>query len=336
MYLSKQQKQFLSYVFTKQFLTGRFKVIDPKENYVSVPMAQIRKLFFSNPRNEIDYLFENGFLLTKSKTSKLGHDYKLYRTTQLHDLNFSTFEYDGAPLDKLTIQMRNFLQFVSINPTVKPSFFFQKFMELRGHCSHLFFKVDHFSGRVHTPITNMKRELRPFLLIKNKKTISLDIKTMQPLLLGKILEDKIGCNQFSEWINNGEDIYLILKDRINLPDRDAAKNKFYEIIFGQANNQLAKHFGNSSWIEWVNEFKTLPIPSNPNTEERVHTNLAHLLQTTEVAMMRKVWQSLIKNDIIFLSVHDEIITRESDQEETFHLMTKVLKPHFQSLTINTK
>jgi len=38
-----------------------------------------------------------------------------------------------------------------------------------------------------------------------------DVATMQPLLLGKILLSEIGSNEYSDWINYGKDIYIMLK-----------------------------------------------------------------------------------------------------------------------------
>ena len=336
MQLTKKHKEFLSFLFTEQFMQTRFKDFDKSTNYIFINREILRTLFFANPRKELDYLEENKFIISITQTTKQNHLIKLYRTTSVHNLNFSNFEYDGAPLDDVTITLKSHLKTISLERNIRSTPYFDKFLELKQYNLHCFFKVDHFSGRVHTPVTSLKSEFRSKLLIKDKKTVSLDIATMQPLLLGKILEDKIGYNEFSYWLEEGKDIYELLQVKANLPDRETAKKKFFQILFGKSNESLAANFGNCDWIEWVNDFKSKPLHSNPNTEEKEHSNLAWLLQTTEVKLMRKIWSALIKADIIFLSVHDEIIVRQSDQEETYSIMSRILSQEFRFFRINLK
>jgi hypothetical protein len=68
---------------------------------------------------------------------------------------------------------------------------------------------------------------------------------MQPLLLDKILEKQIGINEYSEWINEGRDIYLYIQLKAKLDTRDKAKQRFFAIFFSYANKRLAEMFGNS-------------------------------------------------------------------------------------------
>ena len=199
-----------------------------------------------------------------------------------------------------------------------------------------FFIVDNFSGRVHTPVTNLKSETRRFLLIKGSTTVSLDVAQMQPLLLAYILKENIGKNEFTTWIEQGQDIYVIFQEKLKLPSRNDAKTKFYEISFGKSNNQLANLFSNSNWIEWVNQLKNQHLEQNPHSKQKNYSNLAWLLQSTEVEIMRKIWKQLIKNDILFLTVHDEIIVRESDLEETLKIMTDTMSYYFTNFKINYK
>ena len=334
MNLTKKHKEFLSYLFTEQFLRMRFKDFDKNNNYIYINREILKTLFFTNPQVELDLLEESNFITSITKTSKNNHPFKLYRTTSIHNLNFSNFVYDGAKLDDVTIRIKSFLKTISIKNDIQTTPYFDKFLELKQLNLHCFFKVDHFSGRVHTPVTSLKSEFRSQLLIKGEQTVSLDVVTMQPLLLGKILEEKIGYNQYSYWIDEGEDIYIRLMQTAKLTDRPAAKTKFFQILFGRSNDNLATSFGNADWIQWINDFKSKPLHSNPNTEEKEHSNLAWLLQTTEVKLMRKIWEALIKADIIFLTVHDEIIVRQSDQEETYSIMSRILSQEFRFFRIN--
>jgi hypothetical protein len=65
---------------------------------------------------------------------------------------------------------------------------------------------------------------------------------MQPLLLGKVLKSKIGINDFSNWIDEGRDVYLFLKELADLKTRDEAKEMFYQILFGKPNKALEQVF----------------------------------------------------------------------------------------------
>jgi hypothetical protein len=334
MKLTKKHQEFLSYLFTLQFMKTRFKDFDKDNNFIFIPSTTLRALFFSKPTIEIEMLSENGFILIKEQITESGYPIKLMRTTGVHNLNFSNFVYEGAKLDDVTIKMRSYLNHILLPENVSSTIYFDKFLEVKDYNIECFFKVDHFSGRVHTPVTSLKSEFRSLLFIKGEQTISLDVVTMQPLLLGKILEEKIGYNQYSCWIDEGEDIYIRLMQTAKLTDREAAKTKFFQILFGRSNENLATTFGNADWIEWINDFKSKPLHTNPNTEEKEHSNLAWLLQTTEVKLMRKIWEALIKADIIFITVHDEIIVRQSDQEETYSIMSRILSQEFRFFRIN--
>ena len=336
MELSKKHREFLSYLFTLQFMRTRFKDFDKNNNFIFINYQILRTLFFENPRKELDFLEDNKLISSISQSTKQNHIIKLYRTTSIHNLNFSNFEYEGAKLDEVTITLKSFLKTISLKDNIPSTPYFDKFLELKRYNLNCFFKVDHFSGRVHTPVTSLPSEYRSQLLIKGEQTVSFDVVTMQPLLLGKILEEKISFNEYSYWIDDGEDIYIKLQQTAKLIDRTTAKTKFFQILFGRSNENLATTFGNANWIEWINDFKSKPLHSNPNTEEKEHSNLAWLLQTTEVKLMRKIWSALIKADIIFLSVHDEIIVRQSDQDETYSIMSRILSQEFRFFRINLK
>ena len=242
----------------------------------------------------------------------------------------------GQQLDSLTTKMRSYLQMVSLKEDSGSTDYFNLFLELKNQYLNLFFTVDLFSGRVHTPVSSFKREYRPNILIDGEQTSSLDVSTMQPTLLGKILEIQIGINEYSEWINEGRDIYLIIQNKEKLDSRDNAKKRFYEILFSKPNKQLAELFGNANWINWINEIKSKPLKANPRTQKKQHSNLAWLLQTSEVKIMREVWQGLVNANIFFLSVHDEVIIKVIDAKKAEEIFNNVLTKHFKFYKLNSK
>ncbi len=242
----------------------------------------------------------------------------------------------GQQLDSLTTKMRSYLQMVSLKEDSGSTDYFNLFLELKNQYLNLFFTVDLFSGRVHTPVSSFKREYRPNILIEGEQTSSLDVSTMQPTLLGKILEIQIGINEYSEWINEGRDIYLIIQSKGKLDSRDKAKKRFFEILFSKPNKQLAELFGNANWINWINEIKSNPLEANPRSQKKQHSNLAWLLQTSEVKIMREVWQGLVNANIFFLSVHDEVIIKVIDAKKAEEIFNNVLTKHFKFYKLNSK
>lgn len=242
----------------------------------------------------------------------------------------------GQQLDSLTTKMRSYLQMVSLKEDSGSTDYFNLFLELKNQYLNLFFTVDLFSGRVHTPVSSFKREYRPNILIEGEQTSSLDVSTMQPTLLGKILEIQIGINEYSEWINEGRDIYLIIQSKGKLDSRDKAKKRFFEILFSKPNKQLAELFGNANWINWINEIKSKPLEANPRSQKKQHSNLAWLLQTSEVKIMREVWQGLVNANIFFLSVHDEVIIKVIDAKKAEEILNNVLTKHFKFYKLNSK
>jgi hypothetical protein len=95
-------------------------------------------------------------------------------------------------------------------------------------------------------------------------------------------------------------------------------------------------FGDADWITWINQYKSQVEPRNLHNKGKLHNNLAWLLQSTEVNLMRKVWHDLIKAGIPFLSVHDEIIVKQSDQLIAENIFTSVLDQEFTFFKLNIK
>jgi hypothetical protein len=241
-----------------------------------------------------------------------------------------------APLDEITASMREMLKTVSLKPNSESTPYFDVFLMWKDYNISLFYTVDQYSGRVHTPISNFHRPYRKNILLNGKGTISIDVVTMQPLLLGSVLKSKIGENEYSNWIDSGEDIYIKLQNKANLSTRDKAKKRFFEILFSYSNNSLSKLFGNSAWIEWVNEFKSKPYTPNPRTLEKNHSNLAWLLQRTEVFIMREVWSKLLEHGILFVSVHDEVIVPLEQYDEATTIFKSVMDKYFDYYRLSDK
>ena len=128
----------------------------------------------------------------------------------------------------------------------------------------------------------------------------------------------------------------MLQTSTGLDTRDKGKKRFFEIVFAPANNDLSELFGSANWINWINEYKRKQEPKNPHTRFKTYSNLAWLLQTTEVITMRKVWRLLNECGIPFLSVHDEVIVKQSDRHEAERIFRSVLDNEFEYYELNAK
>ncbi len=329
------EHKFITYIRTCHFLNLRhdnLEVFDP----VYVSSVELRERFFLTS-TEINKFIADGVLgVTENITTK-GNVAKYYKVILRGPIDVSLIPRKKSNvISSLTLNMRNYLRYVSLVPGSPSTIYFEAFLKYFHLRPDLFFIVDNFSGRVHTPVTNFKSEYRKNILLNGNPTTSLDVATMQPLLLGKLIYDNIGRNEYTDWIENGEDIYEILRTKSKLATRDEAKKLFYQILFSKPNKTLSKMFGNADWINWVNKYKCTPIKENPTTPDKVHNNLAWALQSKEVEVMTKVWDSLIKNNIPFLSVHDEIIVKEIDLIQAEILFTDVLKSEFTYFKLNKK
>lgn len=321
------EHNFITYVRTLQFWQLRLK--GKQTDYVYIPSGEVKHYNIN-----LQSLIDRKEIEVKEQLSNKGNKYYTYKALQKGNINLSLIKPKGDELNEVHRKMMYYLMNVSLPTDAPRTVYFDAFLKYREYKPRLFFTVDNFSKRVHTPVSSFSKEYRPNLLLFGDKTFSFDVATMQPLLLGKILHDTIGENDFSEWINNGKDVYGILQEKANLSTRDEAKKKFFEILFGKPNKQLETLFNASNWINWINEFKNKPFTPNPHTLEKNHSNLAYLLQTTEVTLMTKLWVKLIENNIPFVSVHDEVIVQIQNSIQTLELFKSVMESEFVYYKIN--
>lgn len=235
----------------------------------------------------------------------------------------------------LHVWMRDSLHHVSVegSPADFPVYF-QAFLSHRDTEIESFFTVDAFAGRVHTPVVNLKSDLRKRLRFFNRRLVSLDVKQMQPLILARVLMDAIGPNPFSDPILKGEqDVYSFLQECAGLPSRAAAKKMMFQLIFGKPMKDIGRFFkGSTKWLDWINQYKSSDEPKNPHRRER-HTNLAWLLQYSEVQVMQEIWRKLKVAGIRFLSIHDDVLCLRRDRERVLSIMKLVLSAHFPSFQV---
>lgn len=326
-FLSIQQEQFIIYIRTKQVFALRLRSETEELQPVHISTKEIEERFFPYPqfkrKDEIQALKNAGEILVAERDKRF-----YYEVIKPGKIDLSLIVTKPLPEDTIYKVMLNNLKAVSLPPGAATTEYFDLFLKYQVIRPELFFKVDEFAGRVHSPVSNFHRSHRPFILLNGEQTTSLDVATMQPLLLGKILNMELPANEYSTWINEGKDIYVELQNKANLKTRDEAKKKFFEILFSKPSNSLANLFGAADWITWINEYKSKDEPLNPHGKHKPHSNLAWLLQSTEVKVMAQIWRKLVAANIIFVPVHDEIIIPVSKAEQAREIMTEVLSKEF--------
>mgnify|MGYP000080996144 CR=1 FL=1 len=97
---------------------------------------------------------------------------------------------------------------------------------------------------------------------------------MQPTILAKILKGSVGSDPFSDAIFRGEDVHVILQNDARLQSWDEAKRLLFQLIFGKPMNDIGRVFqGDTTWVDWVDSYKSRIEPRNPHNQD-MHTNLA--------------------------------------------------------------
>lgn len=238
-----------------------------------------------------------------------------------------------TPLHKWMMKQ---LMYVELDvPKNEMPVYFKAFLDHRSEQLDAFFTVDGFSNRVHSPVVNLKGNLRLSLKFYGERMASLDVKQMQPTILAKVLDDAIGKNSFSDAIWRGEDVYMhLLQQNAVIKTRPEAKKLLFQLIFGKPKNDIGKMFhGNTNWVDWINAYKSRTEHKNPHKED-MHTNLAWLLQYSEVMVMSDIWRALKGVGIPFLTIHDDVLCKESDKDQVYVLMEKELEKHFKTFDIN--
>lgn len=319
-----------AFIRTKLFFQHRLKDLDNYE-WVKVYAYELKNLGFRDHGAVLAFLESKGEIIRKADgTVRPVNPGGKIDPSLLEEAKKKTKLV--APLTALHMWMREQLLHVKLVGISKKDIpvYFAGFLKARPGDIRYFFKVDTFCGRVHTPVVSLKGDLRKHIRFYDEKVACLDVKQMQPTILGKVLSDFIGDNSFSRAIDNGEDVYVHIQQEANLPERKNAKEYFFQLVFGQPMDDIGKMFsGDTTWVNWINEYKRTPEPQNPHGRYKPHTNLAWLLQYSEVQVMSGIWQHLMDKDIPFLTIHDEVMCRESDKDEAYAIMNDELRKHFK-------
>ncbi len=120
-------------------------------------------------------------------------------------------------------QMQDNSKFDQNNVPVNPICWF--YHQLRAiyliHNKQIRFKVDETGYRLHTNLTNIKKELRNFITYKGNKLVAVDYSNSQPLLTTILLKQEY-------WSKKGSNNVLLTYRNVKYKDKEA--NFIYDII----------------------------------------------------------------------------------------------------------
>lgn len=308
---------------------------------VHISDQEIEKRFFIFPhhirKNEIKYLIEQGLLKHWQEPTGTGRIKNMYYALRACGLRPDLIQQKRPELGPTQKYMLHCLLRTTLKKESPSTPYFDFFLDYGAVFPFLFYRIDEFSGRLHTPVTSLPGAIRKNLLINGQPTASIDVGQMQPQLLSKILKEQIGKNQFSQWMDEGLDIYDIIAAKANLSSREAGKDKFFDLTFGVPKPDLISMFGRTNWIHYINKCKSYDEPNKPTKyRNKNHNNLAWMLSRSEVRTMKEIWKKLFELNIQFLTVHDEVIVTADRVEEAINVFHSVLGPIFANYKLKTK
>jgi hypothetical protein len=319
----KMEHKFITYIRTKMLFQQRLRHLS--NNSIFVHKSDLLRF---NVSIELLHHF--------IKIGEISHENNRYKALNAGTVDMALIKRKGAAQTELHKWMKQILMFVDLPENIDAPDYFTMFLKYRNEYLDLFFTVDEFAGRVHTPVSSLSHEIRPYLLLCGENTVSFDVSQMQPTLLANILYQNVGENAFSAAIFEGVDVYTMLQGKAGLSTRNEAKKRFFEMLFSKPSQQMEKLFESANFIQWINNYKSIIEPRNPHTNQKPYSNLAWLLQNYEVSVMSSIWRKLAENGIPFLSVHDEIICRQSDKQKAQLIFSNELSKHLSAFKISLK
>lgn len=182
---------------------------------------------------------------------------------------------------------------------------------------------DEFGNRLHSIFTSVPKQFRKYVKLWGESTTEIDLIQSQPTILAALLYDKIGSNSFTNFINSGNDIYLVFSN-----DRIKGKNLLYKTLFGK---HISRKFKSKfpDVVNIIQELKTTRVESNPSYKST--SNLAYILQQKESKVFRGLWDLLYKSNVSFIPIHDSILVQDSYLDKTLNIMSRYLS---NSLKLN--
>lgn len=181
------------------------------------------------------------------------------------------------------------------------------------------------NARLDTDLTNLRKDLRRFVRLDPSGPLtSLDVKSMQPYLLIRLLREAeqaglVRNGTAAEWVSAvcDGDIYQTLARELTI-SRNSAKQLWFRVLFGHNKAEFpAKNYFERRYPE---------VARYVSIEKRRHKrDLAVKLQRMEsLVMLERIGPRLADLQIPCLTVHDSLLVLSADMRECERIMTEEL------------
>lgn len=179
-------------------------------------------------------------------------------------------------------------------------------------------------GKVHTPLTNLRPSLRPYLSVDGSHLVNLGLKNSLPLLFARLLKQHLGSHlpadarHYIELVEQGL-LYDHLMSQAGIPDtdRESFKESFFASVFFCPNfpiTERAMAFGQEfpHVFAYIRHEKALD-----------HAALARELQRNESEIMiRRICSRIatLMPKAFLGTIHDSLLVKPEDAQDILGIM----------------
>lgn len=214
-----------------------------------------------------------------------------------------------------------------------------------------FYHVDKTANRVHTNVSNLSRELRPFLTYKGRRLINIDIKNSQPFLFNILISNFIyPLINISPYVATFSDIelykrltsegtfyeYLMRKAGFENMDRGTFKKEFFGKVFFCKSSDKYTYKETKLFKELFPNVYQIILQYKKND----YKQLAITLQKAEShIMINKVCKRIAtdKPEMFISSIHDSLLTTPENKNYVSDVILSEFERNFDlkpSIKIN--
>ncbi len=199
------------------------------------------------------------------------------------------------------------------------------------------FERDDFSGRIHTNLTGLKRELRPYLRVGGQPLCQIDIPCSQLAFIALVARRAerqyrrkfVDDHFFEVW---ERDLYAHLGDKLGLPRKEVKLHLTQRALFSSNRSPYQRHAVKkmfdrefpllASYLKLVKDYEPKP-DDDEDTKRKPYRVLAQKAQTAERQFVidtvcrrlrrerREMWAS---------TIHDSVLVLRGDAEYTRMVM----------------
>jgi hypothetical protein len=276
------------------------------------------------------------------------------------DINQDSLDHSGAVIDMIVRNLRrsaleiSFEDFMTYYPeqeienTDRLFHYVKRYERMPEVEVFYFIHQDSMGGRIYTPYTNLKKDIRRFIKLNGNPIAELDVSACQPNILANILCQMPGEHDFTEFFNSHyNNFYPELNKKLQVDDPKTytlkminGEVKYASGAVAEPHKKFCELFPKDGEILTV--IKQLNLFKNKNrwgyTKKgkafpRFHTNVYLILTTEEVRIFSRIWETLEKAEISFLSIHDAILVESQNIKKAKAIMEEILSKEFKNYRI---